>query len=116
MILENFSPVALAPRLKDELYSSSLFSITDDFFKKRKRNFECSRKAWQKRYHLGQQEYFRQSILYHSLFMGGKKVISRWDYLDDLVNLLFSETPVYRVLNFQPSPLTSGRGFIISID
>ena len=32
------------------------------------------------------------------------------------VNLLFSETPVYRVLYVQPSPLTSGRGFIISID
>ena len=32
------------------------------------------------------------------------------------INLLFSETPVYRVLYVQPSPLTSGRGFIISID
>ena len=44
-----------------------------------------------------------------------------WDYLDDWVifrwsNLLFSETPVYRVVYFHPSPLTSGRGFIISID
>ena len=33
-----------------------------------------------------------------------------------LINVLFSETPVYRVLYFQPSPLTRGRGFIISID
>ena len=48
--------------------------------------------------------------------MKKKEVVNRWDYLDDWVNLLFSEIPVYRVVNFQPSPLTSGRGFIISID
>lgn len=44
MILENFSPVALAPRLKDELYSSSLFSITDDFFKKGKETLNAHEK------------------------------------------------------------------------
>ena len=48
--------------------------------------------------------------------MGGEKAINRWDYLEEWVTLLFSDTPVYRALNFQPSPLTSGRGFMISID
>ena len=68
MTLENFSPVALAPRLNDEDYISFLkIGIACDC--KGKEKAKCSRKAWRKRHHLGQREYFQQSILYHSLFM-----------------------------------------------
>lgn len=61
MIFENFSPVALAPRLNDEDYSVWHGLLEG-------KNLRCSRKAWRKRHHLGQREYFQQSILYHSLY------------------------------------------------